>query len=124
VLIAGSFSSATADTVSSELGSIYGSNFYDVLNFKKGQRGKDGIISWEGLLFGLAGSAVIAIIYACCTGWNRALVGIIAAGTIGNLADSVLGATLERKGLLRNDAVNFLNTVIAALFMLFVSPQA
>ena len=36
-------------------------------------------------------------------------------GTVGNLTDSVLGATLERQQRLSNNAVNFLNTLVGAL---------
>jgi uncharacterized membrane protein len=42
---------------------------------------------------------------------------IVLTGTIGNLADSILGATYERKGAIGNNAVNFLNTLIAALLI-------
>lgn len=120
LMMAAAFSSATADTVSSELGSIYGKKFYDILSFKRGTRGDDGVISMEGLLFGMAGSVMISIIYAVVFGWNTSFYWIVIAGTIGNLADSFLGATLERRGILHNDAVNFLNTVVATLFMLLV----
>jgi len=34
--------------------------------------------------------------------------------------DSFLGATLERRRLLNNDAVNLLSTIAAALFALFL----
>ncbi len=34
--------------------------------------------------------------------------------------DSLLGATLERRGWLNNDAVNFLSTASAALFALAI----
>jgi uncharacterized membrane protein len=34
---------------------------------------------------------------------------------MGNLADSFMGATLERQQVLSNNAVNFLNTFLAAL---------
>jgi len=37
------------------------------------------------------------------------------AGLAGMLADSFLGATLERRELLGNNGVNFISTVIAAL---------
>jgi len=37
-----------------------------------------------------------------------------AAAMIGVAADSLLGAWLERRGLLNNDAVNLLGTLIAA----------
>jgi len=122
-LVACAFSSATADTVSSELGSVYGKRFYDILSFRKGKCGLDGVISFEGTLLGLIGSCIISSIYAISQGWNQAFPWIALAGTIGNLADSILGATLERKGILKNDAVNFFNTAIAVLagYLLYLS---
>jgi uncharacterized membrane protein len=61
------------------------------------------------------GSAAIALVYVLGTGWNgQHFLVIIVAGTIGNIADSILGLTLENKGLLGNNAVNFLNTVVGA----------
>lgn len=112
---AAALSSASADTLSSELGSIFGKRFYNILTFKKDKRGLDGVISLEGTLWGIAGSAMIAIIYTAGYGRPAHMLLIILAGTIGNLADSILGAALERKGRITNDLVNGLNTLIAAL---------
>jgi uncharacterized protein (TIGR00297 family) len=119
-LMAGAFSSATADTLSSELGTVYGKKFYNILTLKKDQKGLDGVISLEGTLFGLAGSLLIAVIYSIGYGVDERFIWIAVAGTIGNLLDSVLGATLERKGVIPNDVVNFLNTLVAALFLLVI----
>jgi len=119
LMMAATFSSATADTISSELGNIYGSKFYNIITFKKDKRGLNGVISLEGTLIGMAGSIIIGIIDRTGSGWNTAnAVIIIAAGTAGNLADSVIGATAEQKSLLTNNAVNFLNTCIAAIIAL------
>jgi uncharacterized protein (TIGR00297 family) len=116
LMIGACFAAATADTLASELGMVYGRRFFNISTFKTDQAGLDGVISLEGTLIGFAGSMVIAGIYAAGFGFNRHFYALLLAGTVGNLTDSVLGAVLERKGLLKNDAVNFLNTLAAALF--------
>ncbi|MFD0794042.1 DUF92 domain-containing protein [Mucilaginibacter litoreus] len=115
VLVAAALSAATADTLSSELGTVYGSRFYNILSWKQDTKGRDGVISLEGSIIGITGSGLIALTYAFFYGWNTMLLDIILAGTAGNLADSVLGAALERKGHLNNNAVNLLNTLTAVI---------
>jgi uncharacterized membrane protein len=44
----------------------------------------------------------------------------LGGGSFGLFFDSLLGATLERKGWLNNDAVNFLSTISAAAFALCI----
>jgi uncharacterized protein (TIGR00297 family) len=78
--------------------------------------GTDGAVSLVGTLAGFAAAAVVGLI-ALALG----LVGlpslaiVLVAAFIGSSADSLLGATLERRGLMDNDAVNFSNTLIGAL---------
>ncbi len=114
LMLAAAFSSAASDTLSSELGTVYGRRFFHILTLKRDIRGRNGVISLEGTLWGMAGSVMVAGIYGSLEGSDQ-LILIVLAGTIGNLADSVLGAWLENKGRIGNDAVNFLNTMIAAL---------
>ncbi len=121
LVIAACFASATADTVSSELGNVYGKSFYDILSLKKAGKGANGVISLEGTLAGCTGSCLVSMIYAFWQGWSMDLLLIVIAGALGNLIDSILGAALENTGYISNNAVNFLNTCAGAFFILILN---
>ena len=110
---------AAADTVSSEIGQILGGRPRMITTLRRVEAGTDGAISLVGTLAGVASAAIVAAVGCWALGGERTLFAVSCAGGVfGFFFDSLLGATLERRGWLNNDAVNFLSTASAAAFAL------
>lgn len=106
---------AAADTASSELGQVMGGRPRMITTLRAVEPGRDGAISLPGTLAGVIAAAIVAAAGALAVGGGAIRFWIAtAAGIFGLLFDSLLGATLEQRGLLNNDGVNFLSTVAAA----------
>jgi uncharacterized protein (TIGR00297 family) len=81
--------------------------------------GTDGAISLTGTLAGIAAAALIAATGAPALGMSFAeCLVAFAAGVAGLFFDSLLGATVERRGWIGNDLVNFTSTAFAAALSL------
>jgi uncharacterized protein (TIGR00297 family) len=111
---------AAADTVSSEIGQVLGGRPRMITNFRRVEPGTDGGITLAGTSAGIAAAAAVGItgfgfLGASPNETASSGLGLAVAGTFGLLFDSLLGATLERRGLLNNDAVNFLSTLSSAV---------
>jgi uncharacterized protein (TIGR00297 family) len=107
---------AAADTTSSEIGQAGCEPVRLITNFEEVPAGTDGGVTIAGILAGVAAAVLMSSVFA--------LVGLIPAkavavatlaGVLGMLIDSVLGASLERRKMMNNDAVNLFGTLSAAL---------
>ncbi|MGA8109665.1 MAG: DUF92 domain-containing protein, partial [Acidobacteriaceae bacterium] len=107
---------ATADTLSSELGQVLGGEPRLITTMKRVPVGTDGGISVAGTLLGCLGAAIVVATGMAVPGMTReeALAALF-GGLAGLVVDSLLGALVERRGWLNNDAVNALSTLAAAL---------
>ncbi len=111
-----SLAEAAADTTSSEIGEIASQHAWLITTFSKVPAGTDGAISAAGTLSGITASVLISLLAVevhllpLSLFWIPSL-----AGILGTLIDSVLGATLERRHRLNNNAVNFLSTLSSGL---------
>jgi len=106
---------ATADTVSSEIGQAFGGRPVMLLTLRRVDPGTDGAVTLLGSLAGIMSGACVAAVgmWALSLRPSQAAIALF-AGICGLFFDSFLGATVERRGWIGNDLVNFSSTLFAA----------
>jgi uncharacterized protein (TIGR00297 family) len=106
---------AAADTVSSEMGQALGGRTEMITSGERVAAGTDGAVSLRGTACGIGAAGFIAGLAVSLHAIDgRSGIVAFAAGCVGLFFDSVLGATVERKGWIGNDWVNLISTWVAA----------
>ncbi len=110
---------AAADTVSSEAGQVLGGRPRMITTLRSVEPGTDGAVSLYGTLAGVVAAGLVAAAGTLAMRGDLTMLAVSCAGGVfGLFFDSLLGATMEQRGWLNNDAVNFLSTACAAGFAL------
>jgi uncharacterized protein (TIGR00297 family) len=112
----GAISTATADTLASEIGILQEPRL--VTTFKKVPPGTDGGISILGTAVGVLGAGIIGIAAAAMGIISNPLLTVqiaVISGLIGCFMDSILGAVFEVRGFINNEHVNLLATLTGAI---------
>lgn len=119
----GSLSTATADTLSSELGILSKKRPVLITTFRPVKTGTDGAISVLGTAAELLGVAIILLtifLFNLANGFGsidlaKVLAITAVSGLFGCTVDSLVGATIERKGVFDNWKTNFVATASGGL---------
>jgi uncharacterized protein (TIGR00297 family) len=120
--LAAALSEAAADTVSSEVGQAFAEKARLITTWESVPPGTNGAVSLTGTLSGVAAAGIVTAVCVVSGLIPRRWLAIsLGAAVLGMMVDSLLGAWLERRGLLNNDWVNFLSTLVAALTVFWLS---
>ncbi len=101
-------SAMASDTFSTEIGMKFSNKAYFILNFKEVEKGTSGGVSLIGFVGGILGSLIISIFHSK---W----IFVFLIGILGNIIDSIIGATLENKNLISNNLTNFLASLFSSI---------
>lgn len=116
VAFAGAIAAATADTLESEIGQLRGGPTFLITSLRPVAVGTDGGISLTGTMAGVLGSLGVAVTGGVLGMYSARLgVAVAFAGLAATLLESIVGASLERRGQVGNNAVNLFNTLAGAL---------
>ena len=104
-----------SDTVASEIGKAWGTRTWALVPPRLVRAGTSGAMSLEGTAAGLLGAAALgALAVGLGLVPGSALLPVVVGSTAGALVESLLAASLEAPGILNNDALNFINSALAA----------
>lgn len=122
----GTVATATGDTLASEIGTTSKERPRMITTFKPAKPGRDGAVTILGELACIFGSLVIAVLAILFGRVENIYLGLLITGLggfIGTNIDSLLGATLQNRGILSNSGVNFYATFAGAVVsgLLFLS---
>jgi uncharacterized protein (TIGR00297 family) len=97
LIAAGSLAASAADTWATEVGTLRGGIPRSILTWRPLRVGESGGVSIPGTVASIAGAIFVALV-ALGAAWSRSIVLPVAIGGVaGSIADSVLGASLQRR---------------------------
>lgn len=121
-LFAVSFAVITSDTFASEIG-VIDSRVRLITSMQEVSPGTNGGISLTGTLAAVIGAFVIGISFSLLA-YDRIIlykvIFVSIMGFVGNIADSILGATLERGGKLSKGGVNLYSSLFAVVISIII----
>ena len=120
-----SLATAMMDTLSSELGQVYGRHPVLPTTGQVVPVGTEGAISMEGTLMGLLGAILIAVLAWTMGAFEHAtaIPIVVLSAFCGSSAESVGGAMLTRDFTWKNEILNFGNTLIGGTMAVFIAYQ-
>lgn len=122
---AAAFATALMDTVGTEVGQAVRTPTVLLPDLKRVPAGTDGAVSVAGTAAGLLGAALLGAAAAALFGWPPAAVAVVvAAATLGTVAESLLGRDSAPWRVTDGHVLNFYNTAIGAAAAHALAPLA
>ena len=113
IVLAAALVAGASDTAASEIGKAYGGTTRVFPSLAIAAPGTPGAISLVGTIAGILTAFLMALVADHLLG-TRFHPAVVIGATAGSFAESALATQFESRGILNNDVLNFLNTLVAA----------
>lgn len=113
----GAIATATSDTLASEIG-VLDKHPRLITTLQTVDPGTNGAVSVLGTVVGIVGAGIIGIaayLLGIVPSPLSAIAVSIISGTVGCFMDSILGALFENRGMITNEHVNLMATIVGAI---------
>jgi len=102
-----------SDTVATEIGTRLSPEAYLITGFKRVPGGTSGAVSVPGTVAGLITIVLMSLFLLIENSGNLLL--FLLSSVVGLFVDSLVGATVESRGIFNNDMTNFTATLVGAV---------
>ena len=121
---AAAVATALADTLSTEMGQVYGKKCYLLITMERVKVGTEGAVSIEGAYWGMAGAGLLSVMALVMSKFEyypiKTTVLIFFAAVIANMIESIIGGVFNQFERSANEfLLNFSNTAIGAALCFF-----
>ena len=121
LLIVCSIAAIISDTAASEIGQLFKVKTYSIIKFCPVEPGEDGGVSFVGTMSSMMLTLIFMIFTQSYINYHvKEFVIVYLFSIVSCFVDSILGATIQKRGIISNEQTNFLSVLFTVMSIFFI----